>query len=60
MLEVNFKVVFDIKKGKIVKISRSCRIPCPCEKCNFKNVCDTITNKLQEYPLSMKEKEGKS
>ena len=45
-MEVNFIVKFYRNDGEIISVIRNCKLPCQCEECAFREICDSIENRI--------------
>jgi len=45
-MEVNFIVKFYPNNGEIISVIRKCKLPCQCEECAFREICDNIKNRI--------------
>ena len=45
-MEVNFIVKFYPNNGEIISVIRKCKLPCQCEECAFREICDSIQNRI--------------
>ena len=45
-MEVNFIIKFYPDDGEIISVIRKCKLPCQCEECAFREICDSIKNRI--------------
>jgi len=45
-MEVDFIIKFHPNDGEIMSVIRKCKLPCQCEECAFREICDNIKNQI--------------
>ena len=45
-MEVDFIIKFHPDDGEIISVIRKCKLPCQCEECAFREICDSIKNRI--------------
>jgi len=46
IVRVSFIVKFHPDNGEIVSVRPDCKLPCQCEECAFREICDNIKNRI--------------
>jgi len=45
-MEVNFIVKFLPDSAEVISVIRNCKLPCQCKECAFREICDSIKNRI--------------